>query len=194
MSHSRDEIVALSAVCDALAQGDRDHAASLARSGLPFSLFERDTEKYNEFQSMKIFLRDGFIDRYTGQRLVFPGTLRLLSQLLPDEFPFHSNWKMTECHYMYWKYFPTIDHIDPRTRGGGVNDNNLITTSMLRNSAKSNWTLEELAWRIYPPGNVADWDGLTKWFLSYTERNPIGLANLYLRQWQGAAIRALTAC
>jgi hypothetical protein len=38
---------------------------------------------------MEVFLRDGFLDRYTGSRLIFPATLRMLSQLLPEEFPAH---------------------------------------------------------------------------------------------------------
>lgn len=194
MNHSSDEIAALNAVCEALSRGDTDHAACLARSGLPFSSFERNTEKYNEFHSMQVFLRDGFVDRYSGQALVFPGTLRLLSQLLPAEFPFHSNWKMSECHFMYWKYFPTVDHLDPRARGGGIRDSNLITTSMLRNSAKSNWTLSELGWNIHPPGDLSNWDGLTKWFLSYTKKYPTELAHPYIRKWHSAAKRALTCC
>ena len=194
MSISKDEINALKAVCDALSQGDREQAALVARSGYPFSSFERDTEKYNEFQSMRVFWRDGFIDRYSGEPLVFPGTLRLLSKLLPDELPFHPNWKMTECHYMYWKYFPTVDHLYPRSRGGGIDDDNLVTTSMLRNSAKSNWTLEELEWKIHPRGDVNQWDGLTKWFLAYIERHPAGLADPYLRKWHSAAVRTQNAC
>jgi hypothetical protein len=35
---------------------------------------------------MAVFARDGFVDRYSGERLVFPGTLRLLAKLLPNEF------------------------------------------------------------------------------------------------------------
>jgi hypothetical protein len=193
MNHVNDEIAALNAVCDALSQGNTDHATRLAQLRMPFSPFECDIEKYSKSQSIQIFLRDGFIDRYSGQPFVFTETLRLLSKLLPAEFPFHSNWEMTRCHFMYWKYFPTIDHLDPRARGGGVNDSNLMTTSMLRNSAKSNWTLDELEWKIYPSGELSNWDGLTTWFLSYTGRHPTERDHRYLREWYSAAKRALNA-
>ncbi|MFZ1427770.1 MAG: hypothetical protein WAS21_13460 [Geminicoccaceae bacterium] len=48
-----------------------------------------------------MFTRDGFVDRYSGERLVFPGTLRLLAKLLPNEFPFHSNWRTDACHFAF---------------------------------------------------------------------------------------------
>lgn len=93
---------------------------------------------------MVVFTRDGFVDRYSGDLLVFPGTLRLLAKLLPHEFPFHSNWKADACHPAFWQLFPTIDHVVPVSRGGADADSNWMSTSMLRNSAKANLTLEEL--------------------------------------------------
>jgi hypothetical protein len=78
------------------------------------------------------------VDRYSGLPLVFPGVLRLLSRLLPQEFPFHPNWKMAETHPAYWELFPTIDHVLPVSRGGVDSDVNWVTTSMLRNAAKAN--------------------------------------------------------
>ena len=93
----------------------------------------------------RVFARDGFVDRYSGDKLVFPGTLlRLLSALMPDEFPAHPNWKMSASHVMYWELCPTIDHLVPVARGGADNESNYVTISMLRNSAKAHWTLEEL--------------------------------------------------
>ena len=62
---------------------------------------------------MSVFVRDGFIDRYSGAHLLFPGTIRLVSRLLPSEFPFHSKWKMSETHMIYWELSPTIDHVVP---------------------------------------------------------------------------------
>lgn len=51
---------------------------------------------------------------------------------------------MSECHIVYWELFPTIDHIVPVARGGRNSEENWVSTSMLRNSAKFNGTLEEL--------------------------------------------------
>jgi hypothetical protein len=142
---------------------------------------------------MSVFLRDGFIDRYSGARLVFPGVLRFLSRLLPAEFPFHLNWKMAETHIAFWELFPTIDHVVPIARGGTDAEDNMVSTSMLRNSAKSNWTLEELKWTLVPSGRIQDWDGLTNWFLKYAELHPEHLKDPYLRRWHRAAVAASTS-
>lgn len=83
---------------------------------------------------MQSFVRDGFIDRYSGRHLVFPGTLRVLSTLFPEDFPFHPNWKTQFTHPAFWELFPTIDHIVPVARGGLDVPENWVTTSQLRNS------------------------------------------------------------
>ena len=87
-----------------------------------------------------------------GKRLVFPGTLRLLSHLLPEEIPYHPNWKYSECHSLYWHLYPTVDHVVPIARGGLDTTGNLVCTSMLRNGAKSHSTLEELGLASSPAG------------------------------------------
>ena len=147
---------------------------------------------YTELQCTAVFVRDGFIDRYSGEQLVFPGALRLLSRLLPSEFPFHSNWKMTETHMAYWELFPTVDHVIPIARGDADDDSNWVTTSMLRNSAKSNWTLEELGWDLVPPGDFKQWDGLLGWFLEFIEQDKSHLLDAYIRIWHRAASRLQT--
>lgn len=121
--------------------------------------------QYTVRESMKVFMRDGFIDRYSGQRLVFPAALRMLSGILGTDFPIHKNWKMGETHFAYWELFPTIDHIWPVARGGVDAEDNWATTSMLRNGAKAHWTLQELGWSLQPGGKLEDWDGLTSWAL-----------------------------
>jgi len=132
----------VSDICAALLAGKREDAASVARAEYPFTPFAEAKRAYTALQSTQIFRRDGFIDRYSGQRLVFPGTLRLLSILLPDEFPNHPNWKMASAHQVYWELFPTIDHVIPVARDGADDVTNWVTTSMVRNSAKANFTLE----------------------------------------------------
>ena len=64
--------------------------------------------------------------------MVFPGTLRLLSLLLPEEIPYQKNGKTTECHMMFWLLFPTVDYIEPVARGGLDIEDNWVCTSMLR--------------------------------------------------------------
>jgi hypothetical protein len=72
---------------------------------------------------------------------------------------------MSETHPAYWEPFPTVDHLVPITKDGTNTEANCVTTSMLRNSAKANWTIEELGWVLYPPGDLERWDGLVHWFL-----------------------------
>ena len=74
---------------------------------------------------------------------------------------------------------------------------NWITTSMLRNSAKANFTLEELSWTLHPEGSLEAWDGLTRWFLQWPESGYI-TGDPYIQRWRAAALsvpqlRALAA-
>lgn len=174
-------------VVQALLQGDMDQASSTLRNRYPFVSTSPASRRYTEIQATRIFKRDGFIDRYSGQRLVFPPVLRLLSQVLPADFPYHSKWKMTECHVAYWELSPTLDHIVPIARGGKDEESNLVCTSMLQNSAKANWLLEELGWCLRPKGDLRQWDGLLKLFLDYTERHQELLQVSYFKRWHRTA-------
>ncbi len=107
---------------------------------------------------------------------------------MPEEFPFHPHWRMDKTHPAFWELFPTIDHEKPIARGGLHVESNWVTTSQLRNSANSNWTLDELGWRKHPPGNPNEWDGLTSWFLGFVGERQELLANQYLRLWHNAAM------
>ncbi len=175
-------------VCETLSAGDAAEARAIIRAEYPFALLTNEGRRYSERESIQVFVRDGFIDRYSGRRLVFPGLLRLLSRLLPEEFPFHSNWKMAETHLAFWELFPTIDHVLPIARGGSDSKENWITTSMLKNAAKANWTLAELGWTLCDSDSCSEWDGLTGLFLEFVEREPSLLEDAYLRRWRNAAI------
>jgi hypothetical protein len=192
METKSDHSDTIARVCQELLKGDHNEAAEIARNEYPFNPTLPDKRSYTEYQSTKIFIRDGFVDRYSGDRLVFPGVLRLLSVKLPNEFPRHPNWKMSESHIVYWELFPTVDHIIPVARGGKDEESNWVTTSMLGNSAKSNWTLEELKWTLMPPGDYKQWDGMLNWFLKYIGKNSDILENPYIKRWHRAAVRAIS--
>ena len=185
---------AVARLCDAISGGSLDDAAALARAELPFEAFARAKRSRTDVEKVSVFLRDGFIDRYSGKRLVFPGTLRLLSHLLPEEIPYHPNWKYSECHSLYWHLYPTVDHVDPIARGGLDTTGNLVCTSMLRNGAKSHSTLEELGWRLHPPGLLDAWDGLLGWFLKFASSESSVLKHRVLKDWRRVAERALASC
>ena len=176
--------------CYAISNGAIGDAKRIINVKYPFSPLKNAGRNYTDYQKTKIYLRDGFIDRYSGDKLVFPPVLRLMSKLMPEEFPFHKNWKTTECHMAYWQLLPTIDHVTPVSRGGVDEESNWVCTSQLRNSAKSNWLLEELGWQLHQSGDLDEWDGLINWFLDYVKTNPKTLNDNYLKSWYKAAINA----
>lgn len=135
-----------------------------------------------------IFIRDGFVDRYTGDYLIFPPVLRVLSIILPNDFPYHDNWKYGHCHVAYWELSATVDHVKPLSLGNLHQADNWITTSMRQNREKDNISLESLGWKLYSPGNIKEWDGLLTWFLQYTKQHPEILIDKPLHQWYSAAL------
>jgi len=152
----------------------------ILKSGYPFNYIKPEKRKYTKEKILSIFIRDGFIDRYTGDKLVFPGALKILSDIFPNEFPYQQHGKLEECHTAYWELLPTIDHIIPVAKGGTNNEDNLVTTSMIKNSAKSLHSLSELGWRLYPEGDLKEWDGLNKWFLEYIKKDGQLLNDAYI--------------
>jgi hypothetical protein len=126
----------LTRVCGAVAAGDTAAATSILETNYPFTPLANAGRRYSAAQSLRTFAKDGFIDRYSGRRLVFPGTLRMLSAMFPTLFPFHSNWKTDACHFAFYELFPTVDHLVPVSRGGADAEDNFVTTSMLRKCGK----------------------------------------------------------
>ena len=94
---------------------------------------------------------------------------------------------MTEGHLAYWELFPTIDHVKPVARGGIDSEDNWVCCSMLTNSIKSNWTLEQLQWKLLPSGDIKEWDGMMNWFLDQIEKDNSLLQIPYLKTWRNAA-------
>ena len=186
-----DKSAVIQAVCAAVANGDEPVAAGLIRR-YPLTAEQASVRKYGKEVLVQVFVRDGFLDRYTGERLIFPPVLRLLSLILPAEFPYHPNWKTTVTHPAFWELGATIDHVMPVTRGGTNHESNLVTTSMVRNSAKLNYTIEELGWRLHDPGSFDEWDGLIPWFLQYPAIDTGLLQNELMRRWHRAWHRAAT--
>ena len=173
----------LSDAVDLLLNGDISDAQALIVEHDPFVPAKVHGRQYSEIEKMQVFLRDGFVDRYSGKQLVNPGVLKSITHFFPEAFPYHPHWKTTQCHRAYWELLPTIDHIVPIAHGGEDVFENWVTTSMLNNSIKSNWTLEELRWGICPVGDLAKWDGLTMKFISLVETTPGILSDPYIRRW-----------
>ncbi len=122
---------------------------------------------------------------------MFPGLLRAISTLLPDKFPYHAHGKHSECHMVHWELYPSVDHVVPLSRDGEDIEDNCVTTSMLRNMAKSNWTLQELGWDLLPPGDYAKWDGLVGLHMQLAKAKPELLNVRRIAIWHNAALKVL---
>ncbi|MDF0645284.1 MAG: hypothetical protein P0111_14740 [Nitrospira sp.] len=191
MSSSRQKADVIAAACDALTNDNSDGAASILEGDYPFAPELVIKRRFRPLDYTRVFIRDGFIDRYTDQKLIFPPVLRVISFALPEKFPYHPNWKTQVTHPAYWELGATIDHLVPVTRGGTDEPSNWITTSMARNSAKMNWALADLGWELQPPGDFKKWDGLLHWFIDYCNRHPKAVVDSGVRQWFRAGSKAL---
>lgn len=176
-------------ICEILSSLGTSEASGIARQEYPFvPAPPAVTRKFSKAQALRVFVRDGFVDRYSGDLLLFPPVLRVLTALLPDDFPFHRNWKKKETHQAYWELFPTLDHVVPIAHGGRDDEDNLVSTSMLRNSAKANSTIEELGWSLHAPGDMKRWDGMLGWCTEFIENNQKLLEYKYIERWHRAAL------
>ncbi len=138
-------------------------------------------------RALRVFVRDRFIDRYSGSRLVFPGALLAIGKFLPAHFPMHPTWKAGESHNVFWELWPCVDHMRPVTRGGAHDESNFVTTSTNNNVAKGNALLSELGWNLLPePGPEETWDGLVSWYRGIVGRHSDLLSFVQLKSWDNA--------
>jgi hypothetical protein len=79
----------------------------------PFASHPPTKRQYGPLESTRVFVRDGLIDRYTAERLIFPPVLRVISAELPVDFPYHTNWKTDVTHPAYWEVGATRHHVLP---------------------------------------------------------------------------------
>ena len=178
-----EKIDAIELSATMLLQGKLAEANAVIDKEYSFHKITAQGRNYTDKEKMEQFIRDGFIDRYSGQKLVNPGILKVLSHYMPQTFPYHAHWKMEECHNAYWEFVPTVDHIYPVVLGGADSMENWATTSMLHNSIKSNWTLEQLNWKLYDAGNYNEYDGLTALFVKLIEADKELLSDAYIKRW-----------
>jgi hypothetical protein len=186
-----DKTNVIECVCNFLSQADLLSARNVINSNYKhIPTGEYKSRNYNHSDKLKVFVRDGFIDRYSGKRLVFPPVLKIISSILSEDFPYHPNWRLDKCHIGYWELIPTIDHIMPVSRGGKDEFDNWVCTSQLRNSIKSNWLLEEIGWQLHEPGDLNKWDGMFYWFVEYIKENQGYLSDTYIKSWHKAIINS----
>ena len=183
----QDKIVTIEKAAKELLYGKIEDACHIIQQEYPFERYEVFHRTYTLKQKMKKFKEDGFIDRYTGEKLINPGILKIFSFYFPNDFPYHPHGKMTEGHIAYWELFPTIDHIYPIAMGGIDEPENWATTSMLNNAVKSNWSLKQLRWELHPAVKFEEWDGLTKLFVDIVDNDKNLMNDKYIKTWYNAS-------
>lgn len=112
---------------------------------------------------LRIYRRDGFLCRYCSRETLFEPALRLLSELAPEVFPFHPNWKRGFVHPAYPTLTPSCDHLVPVARGGAaVDPMNLVTACARCQYSKGDYLLSELRGVELQPCRPSEWNGLTE--------------------------------
>lgn len=132
---------------------------------------------------MRVFSRDGFENRFTGEPLIFPAVLRLLSREMPREFPFQQYWRPEATHIAYHDLGACTTLLVPLSKGGKNKEANLVTTTMPYILARADQTIEEAGWRLTREGFVDEWDGMSTWYVEYVndhqELREINFFNLW---------------
>ena len=90
-------------VCAALEKEEKQKAEELVGSRYPFAPPVDRRKAFTRFARTRVFLRNGFVDRYSGDRLFFPPVLEVISASIPDAFPSHQNGKMANCHVAHYE-------------------------------------------------------------------------------------------
>ena len=172
-----------------LLRDDVKKAADCINEKFPFTHPVPQKREYTVKEKMKLFMRDGFIDRYSGDKLVNPGMLRAISVLLPEEFPYHAHWKVSDCHLAFWYLMPSLDHIVPVALGGSEDSkdmSNWATTAGFRNQAKGLASLEDMGWTFHDAGKIEDWDGMSRQFLEIVGKHEELLDDKMIKEWSNA--------
>lgn len=178
--------IVLSEVAKLLTKGDKTKASDLIEKNYPFEDWKKpiskkranegmksvpmtvdapEARKYTQKESLKVFSEDGYVDRYSGEKLITPSALYAIFYSLPEVFPWDG--ARSRSHQGLWDLFPTIDHVHPVSLGGEDVRENWVTTSMTLNMRKSNESMSDLGWSIHDEGDFQDWDGLVSWYVSY---------------------------
>lgn len=159
-------------VLEKLAGNDLAAASSYLRQNWPSSAGRESLSRgaFSLRRQLDVFQRDRFYCRYCLNRTIFPGSLGLITRLLPEVFPCHPNWKFTNTHPAYLVLSATLDHVVPIARGGSDDLSNIATACWRCNSIKGAWLLDEIRWTLKEAPSEP-WDGLVGLFVRCMESN-----------------------
>lgn len=110
------------------------------------------------------YKRDRFHCRYCGCRVIPTQVMRLVSEIFPDDFPYHPNWKGGQTHPAIPSRSATLDHVLPWTQGGTNDPENLVCACWICNRVKGDVTLQQLGWELKQISADVEWDGLTNYY------------------------------
>lgn len=97
------------------------------RSAVTVSAADRADANVSIEDKLITFERDKYTCRYCGKQLILVVALRALSIQHPQVFPYHTNWKLAECHPIYWTHGAICGHINKVVSGGTSKLDNLAT-------------------------------------------------------------------
>lgn len=107
----------------------------------------------------EVFLRDGFVCSYCGGRTIPRCILVAISDVFPDELPYHPHYRRGTVHPVYWALAPEADHVVAHSSGGSSEAGNLTTLHAMCNTRKSSLAADSLPVITRRPHDVK-WDGL----------------------------------
>ena len=159
--------------CAAVEKGKIEKAKEIISTNYPYSNFKNNLPETTVSRNLKVFMRDGFIDRYTGEKVILPVALSLLSFIIPDVFPLQKNWKYEGTHQAFYTIRAAVDKVNPAD-DYDKDLSTLVTTSYSNKIAKSNANLSDIGWKLLSLEEIEKkrWDGLSGWFMKYLEEHP----------------------
>ena len=78
----QNKVLVIKRVAEKLYENNTNEAITILNNEYPFSHIDTEKRTYTIKQKMDQFRKDGFIDRYSGDKLLNPGILKVVSYYL----------------------------------------------------------------------------------------------------------------
>ncbi len=131
---------------------------------LPVAKPELDPVRRVAPYELEVFTRDHYACRYCGVRILPKPVLKRMEAIVGKDTFDVSTRSNSKRHGIKMAFGGILDHVEPHSRGGRTNPDNLVTSCWPCNYGKSSHTLAELGLqdpRDRPPVST-DWLGLTE--------------------------------
>ena len=99
---SKCDVITLA--CEALSKGQLEESKEIIKVRYRFDMVETKKWNFSKTKLLQVFIRDGFIDRYSGEKLIPTGALSVLSELMPEGRLCLRNWweRLKRREYYWW--------------------------------------------------------------------------------------------